>query len=116
MRRGSARGRSGAGRAAPATGSRGAGPERVQKVLARAGVASRRVAEAWIRAGRITINGEPAVLGARVGPRDQLQLDGRAIPCRLRGSRPVVGSSRNRTSGSVTRLIAKSRRRRMPPE
>ena len=35
---------------------------------------------------------------------------------RLRGSRPVVGSSRNRSSGVTTRLAAMSSRRRMPPE
>ncbi len=35
---------------------------------------------------------------------------------RARGSRPVVGSSRNSTSGSPSRLAARSRRRRMPPE
>ena len=35
---------------------------------------------------------------------------------RLRGSRPVVGSSRNSTSGAATRLAARSSRRRMPPE
>jgi 23S rRNA pseudouridine2605 synthase len=79
MRRGSARGRARGARAAPAPSVRSAAPERLQKVLARAGVASRRVAEGWIRAGRISINGEAAVLGARVGPRDQLQLDGRTI-------------------------------------
>jgi 23S rRNA pseudouridine2605 synthase len=79
MRRGAARTRGGRRRAAPAPAGRGPGPERLQKVLARAGVASRRVAEAWIRAGRLTVNGEPAVLGARVGPRDRLQLDGRTI-------------------------------------
>jgi 23S rRNA pseudouridine2605 synthase len=55
------------------------GPERVQKVLARAGLASRREAEAWIRAGRLTINGALATLGARVGPGDELRLDGRAV-------------------------------------
>jgi 23S rRNA pseudouridine2605 synthase len=48
-------------------------------VLSRAGLASRREAEDWIRAGRITINGQPAVLGARVSPSDQLRLDGRLI-------------------------------------
>jgi len=37
-------------------------------------------------------------------------------PLRLRGSRPVVGSSRNSTGGWPTRLAARSRRRRMPPE
>jgi 23S rRNA pseudouridine2605 synthase len=43
------------------------------------GVASRREAEEWIRAGRITVNGEPAVLGMRVGRTDHLRLDGRLI-------------------------------------
>jgi 23S rRNA pseudouridine2605 synthase len=76
MPRGSARARRLAKRAAPPPAG---APERLQKVLARAGVASRRVAEEWIRAGRITINGAPAVLGARVGPRDRLRLDGRTI-------------------------------------
>jgi 23S rRNA pseudouridine2605 synthase len=53
--------------------------ERLQKVLARAGLASRREVEDWIRAGRITVNGEPAILGVRVGPSDQIRLDGRLI-------------------------------------
>ena len=43
------------------------------------GVASRREAEEWIRAGRITINGEVAILGARAGRTDHLRLDGRLI-------------------------------------
>jgi 23S rRNA pseudouridine2605 synthase len=54
-------------------------------VLSRAGLASRREAEDWIRAGRITINGQPAVLGARVSPSDQLRLDGRLIRQREMG-------------------------------
>ena len=41
---------------------------------------------------------------------------GSQVTMRLRGSRPVVGSSRNRTLGRATRLAARSRRRRMPPE
>jgi 23S rRNA pseudouridine2605 synthase len=53
--------------------------ERLQKVLSRAGLASRREVEDWIRAGRITVNGAPAVLGVRVTPSDQLRLDGRLI-------------------------------------
>ena len=53
--------------------------ERLQKVLARAGLASRREAEVWIRAGRLTINGTPATLGARVTPSDQVRLDGRLV-------------------------------------
>lgn len=59
--------------------------ERVQKVLSRAGVGSRREVEEWIRAGRITINDEPAVLGVRVGPTDRVRLDGRLIRQRETG-------------------------------
>ena len=54
-------------------------PERLQKVLARAGLGSRREAEEWIRAGRLTVNGRPASLGVRVSPDDEVRLDGRPI-------------------------------------
>lgn len=54
-------------------------PERLQKVLARAGLASRREAEEWIRAGRLTVNGQAASLGVRVSPDDEVRLDGRVI-------------------------------------
>ncbi|HZT05319.1 MAG TPA: S4 domain-containing protein [Steroidobacteraceae bacterium] len=54
-------------------------PERLQKVLARAGLASRREAEEWIRAGRLTVNGQAASLGVRVGPEDEVRLDGRVV-------------------------------------
>ena len=66
---------------APRTEATQAG-ERLQKVLARAGLASRREAEAWIRAGRLTINGAVATLGARVAAGDDLRLDGRAVRTR----------------------------------
>jgi 23S rRNA pseudouridine2605 synthase len=59
------------------------GAERVQKVLAQLGLASRREAENWIRAGRLTVNGKPAALGMRVVPQDQLKLDGRLIRRRV---------------------------------
>jgi len=58
---------------------RRAEPERLQKVLARAGLASRREAEDWIRAGRLTVNGRAASLGVRVGPDDEVRLDGRVV-------------------------------------
>jgi 23S rRNA pseudouridine2605 synthase len=54
-------------------------PERLQKVLARAGLASRREAEDWIRAGRLTVNGQAASLGVRVSPEDEVRLDGRVV-------------------------------------
>ncbi|HEX4619518.1 MAG TPA: S4 domain-containing protein [Steroidobacteraceae bacterium] len=64
-------------RAAPAAA--GASAERLQKLLARAGLASRREVEVWIRAGRLTVNGEVATLGTRARPGDQLRLDGRVV-------------------------------------
>ena len=64
-------------RAAPAAA--GAPAERLQKLLARAGLASRREVEGWIRAGRLTVNGEVATLGTRARPGDQLRLDGRLV-------------------------------------
>jgi 23S rRNA pseudouridine2605 synthase len=58
-------------------------------VLARVGLASRREVEDWIRAGRITVNGEPAVLGVRVGDSDHVRLDGRLIRQRQVGAGTV---------------------------
>ena len=63
--------------------------ERLQKVLSQLGLGSRREAEAWIRAGRVTVNGKAAVLGMRVAGDDQLKLDGRLIRRRLARDVPV---------------------------
>ena len=53
--------------------------ERIQKVLARAGLGSRRAIEGWISAGRVQVNGQTATLGDRVGPDDRLLLDGKPV-------------------------------------
>jgi 23S rRNA pseudouridine2605 synthase len=54
--------------------------ERLQKVLAAAGVASRRGAEALIEAGRVTVDGRPAVIGEQVDPLQvSIAVDGRPI-------------------------------------
>jgi 23S rRNA pseudouridine2605 synthase len=50
--------------------------EKLQKVLARAGLGSRREMERWIEEGRVTVNGKKAVLGDRVEERDRLAVDG----------------------------------------
>jgi len=50
--------------------------ERLQKVLARSGIASRRVSEHLIEAGRVTINGQVATLGDKAGESDRIELDG----------------------------------------
>ena len=52
-------------------------PERIQKILARAGLASRRAAEELILEGRVTLNGKKASLGDRaLAGRDSLAVDG----------------------------------------
>lgn len=64
--------------------------ERLQKLLASLGLASRREAETWIRAGRVTLNGAVATLGARVGARDEVRLDGRPIRRHAAASRAAA--------------------------
>ena len=57
--------------------------ERLQKVLARAGLGSRRVCEEFIADGRVTVDGEVAQLGRRVDPvGDAIALDGVAVVTR----------------------------------
>ncbi|GIU09141.1 MULTISPECIES: 23S rRNA pseudouridine(2605) synthase RluB [Shewanella] len=53
--------------------------EKLQKVLARAGHGSRREMEAWIAAGRVSIDGEIAGLGDRIEADAKIRIDGRAI-------------------------------------
>ncbi len=53
--------------------------ERLQKVLANAGMGSRREIEGWIRAGKVEVNGVPAQLGQRVLPDDSIKVDGRKV-------------------------------------
>lgn len=54
--------------------------EKIQKVLARVGLGSRRMMEEWIDAGRVSVNGRIAKLGDRVSDGDDLRVDGRLIP------------------------------------
>lgn len=54
-------------------------PERLQKVLSRAGVGSRREVEAWIEAGRITVNKAIAVPGQKVTVDDHIFIDGKPV-------------------------------------
>ena len=62
--------------------------EKLHKVLARAGLGSRRAIEDWIRAGRVKVNGEPAEIGARISDSDVVHVDGRRV--RLAPSRPAL--------------------------
>ena len=60
--------------------------ERLQKVLAAAGLGSRREIETWISEGRITINGRPAKLGDRIRGVDRISVDGKPVKALERGS------------------------------
>lgn len=53
--------------------------EKIQKMLANAGVGSRRQIESWIEEGRITVNGRLATIGDRMTYRDKVCVDGREI-------------------------------------
>lgn len=53
--------------------------ERIQKVLARSGLGSRREIESWIEGGRIKVNGKPARLGDRISHKDKVKIDNRAV-------------------------------------
>jgi 23S rRNA pseudouridine2605 synthase len=73
--------------------------ERLQKVLARVGLGSRRASEELVAAGRVTVNGEVAVLGRRVDPdRDHIEVDG--VPVSVRAG--LVHYLLNKPSGVVS--------------
>lgn len=54
-------------------------PERLQKLLAAAGLGSRRTVEEWIRAGRVAVDGRTATLGERANHDAVITLDGRPV-------------------------------------
>lgn len=58
-------------------------PERLHKLLAAAGLGSRREIEDWIRAGRITVNGVTATVGQSVELRDRVAIDKRPFRFKL---------------------------------
>jgi 23S rRNA pseudouridine2605 synthase len=63
--------------------------ERIQKLLAAAGLGSRREIETWIEAGRVAVNGKVAQLGDRAAPGDAILVDGKPV-ARPRTSQPRV--------------------------
>ena len=75
--------------------------ERLQKLLSAAGICSRRAAETYITAGRVTVNGVPAELGQRADPdRDDIRVDGRPLAER----EELVYLLLNKPRGYVTTL------------
>ena len=68
---------------------------RINKFISESGVCSRREADRWIAAGRVTCNGRPATLGTPVEPGDDVRVDG--VP--LRERRPAVYIALNKPVG-----------------
>jgi 23S rRNA pseudouridine2605 synthase len=98
--------------------------ERLQKVLARAGVASRRAAEELIAAGRVTVNGVTARIGGGADPQvDRIEIDGRLLTREaprlyyaIHKPRGILSSARDeRGRRSVVSLLAGERPGRLWP-
>jgi 23S rRNA pseudouridine2605 synthase len=64
--------------------------DKLHKVLADAGIGSRREMEELILAGRVSVNGLPAHVGQRVLPTDQVRINGKPLPRRQPGKPPRV--------------------------
>ncbi|GAA5233931.1 23S rRNA pseudouridine(2605) synthase RluB [Verticiella sediminum] len=63
---------------------------KLHKVLADAGIGSRREMEELIVAGRVSVNGEPAHIGQRVAPTDQVRVNGKVLERRMRNKAPRI--------------------------
>ena len=82
--------------------------ERLQKLLSAAGVCSRRQAEAYIQAGRVTVNGKAARLGDKADlVRDRVEVDGAPLSARERRTYIML----NKPRGYVTTLSDENGRR-----
>ena len=82
--------------------------ERLQKLLSAHGITSRRGAEAYLTAGRVTVNGRTAQVGDKADPeRDDIQVDG--IPLASKGERTYLMLHKPR--GYVTTLSDERGRR-----
>lgn len=75
--------------------------ERLQKLMARSGLCSRRTAEDWLRAGRVCVNGAVASLGDKADPdHDRIEVDGQLLP----SEREYVYLMLHKPRGYVTTL------------
>ena len=86
---------------------------RLNKFISETGMCSRRQADQWIEAGRVTCNGLPAALGTQVGSNDEIRVDGRLIgakkpPIYLALNKPVgiTCTSEAHIDGNIIELVA----------
>lgn len=84
--------------------------ERIQKMLATAGVASRREVERMIEEGRVLVNGRPATTGQKISPADNVRVDGRKIALSAKPEMVRVLLYRKKVGEMVTRDDPEGRR------
>lgn len=81
--------------------------QRIQKIMAQAGIASRRSSEKLIRAGRVTVNGKRAELGEKADPqKDRILVDGKPIKTK----RNLVYIAVNKPRGVISSTVNKDGR------
>ncbi len=92
---------------------------RLQKLLAAAGIGSRRQVEQWITEGRLTVAGRAAKLGDRAAAGDEIRLDGRRLDLGPGGSAAAQVLLYHKPAGEVTTRRDPQRRptvfHRLPP-
>lgn len=75
--------------------------EKLQKILAGAGIGSRREMERWIAEGRVTVNGVKATLGDRASVRDAISVDGRPVKLEAYASKVRRVIAYNKPEGEI---------------
>ncbi|NNM61045.1 MAG: pseudouridine synthase [Steroidobacteraceae bacterium] len=90
---------------------------RINKFISESGVCSRREADQWISAGRVTCNGAPATLGTRIGPNDEVCVDGARLGARRAAvyialNKPVgiTSTSEAQVEGNIVDLVGHEQR------
>ncbi|WP_421794011.1 pseudouridine synthase [Hydrocarboniphaga effusa] len=77
--------------------------DRIQKLLATAGIASRRAIETMIAEGRVTVNGRPAEIGQKIDHNDSVRVDTKLVPLSRKPESTRVLLYRKRVGELVTR-------------
>jgi 23S rRNA pseudouridine2604 synthase len=87
-------------------------PVRLNKHISESGLCSRREADAWIAAGRVTVNGVRGELGTQVKPGDAVLVDGRPLPARkaavyiaLHKPRGITSTTERHVAGNIIDFV-----------
>ena len=85
---------------------------RLNKYISERGVGSRRQADQWIEAGRVTINGLPATLGTQVSDVDDVRIDGKPLGVRRTAvyvllNKPVTQEKAAAGFGAILEMLGK---------